>query len=482
MSRLRTLPGLLTLLLLLSASLTLSSCANSKKSPPDSKTDDGTSSGGGGFGDQNSMMLLNRAKQLTADSIRRANPEIFKTLPKGWTQERFAKLIEDTHAEPNNAVYRYNRELMFDYKIPKKGEPYLIATALFFRANSAVPVNGLDTKDLEPYLREMRIQLLREAAHVLSIGTSEKTDYKARVFSLYVSSVLNTNNYSCWIADLPENHFGVADEYTLKERIEFRARRDGVNLEQQWLSEHGEKETGEEESGDGEEGEDFRTPREKAIDEQLVQDQKLKYYWLFNRTSGFGLYSAKSFDLDAELKIVNGQLLRFLEGQPMSQSYFTSFVPARIWSRPAVYDLERFYSTAPFQYQEFRQTGVISQYFPDWLEQGQGRDAKLTFGGSAPLQNEKGEKCLWSETFTLPKIGQGKLKARYDYVDTCYLQYQYDEEGNQVGALVQPVAGSLEMQCTESFKTLTLLKEFYGDKGFQDSLLVEWAKNLDKLD
>lgn len=269
---------------------------NTSPKSPNSEQKLGTSSGGGGFGDENSLLILKWSKEILASSIRRANPSALKGLPMGWSPERLAKLIESTRPQPNSQIFRYNRELMFDYKIPKTGEPYLVATSLFFRSHAAIPVNGMLEGQIEPYIREVFTKLLHEASHVLGIGLTETSDYKARGFAVHLKKYLGANNIVCSAKEVSVNYPGYVPESTLEQRV----REEMKSLYGQTLNE-----------------EEFSRNFEEA--------KQQPYYWVLNRPTGFALHSYKSSELKKGEQI---WLDRLLNGIPNGGYY--SFVALQI--------------------------------------------------------------------------------------------------------------------------------------------------------
>lgn len=409
--------------------MVLSACGPSPDAAKGPAANDvGTSSGGGGFGDENSMKLLDWSKTFTANSIRRANPKVFVGLPKEWTQERLARLIENVKPEPRLEVMRYNRELMFDYRVPKTGEPYLVATALFFRAHSAIPVNSAFVSSIEPFLREIRTKLLHEAAHVMGIGLTEKTDIKARGFSVYLTSeILSKNNVFCEIADVPAEYPGRITQ----------------NVEK--------------------------------------LDPKSTYIWAINRPTGFSMQAFRSDRLVSEpfwlkklrqgrlVSVANFAMVPFAK-DPESESAFPEY--SRTYVDPEVV--------------KEKSDRMVQQYYKTFQVPVDGSGTIAFIGGIETLITTKSEtddvitrrKCTTKERIEIPQGAEGGYKARIHFEDDC----QFGPNRNNGQPPPGPIKADFEVSCIESLNTLTNFDEFLGEKEFTTPFLVQWLEADSKLD
>lgn len=399
------------------ATLLSVSCApnNTGKSEPKDGVkivSEGTSSGGGSFGDESSMRLLNKTKKIVAAALRDANPNIYKGFPKGWTPERLAKIVETIHAEPRTEVSRYNRELMFDYRVPKTGEPYLVATALFFRAHAAIPVNSLWEEDLEPHLRELRTKLLHEAAHLMGIGLTEQTDYKARGFARFmIVSLMARNNVVCRTKEVPVTYPGfVADEELAKAK-------EAKNLHSEY------------------------------------------YYWILNRALGFALQTQRY-----GLKVYASWLEDLIRGKSTIYPNFLN-LPLLV-ANPQLSKVEyRRYFEVPEGQVDMR---LLQQHFvsatstnPDLISFIGRSENYLT------AWNEPG-RCAYQETLTIPKSSKGDYKARLVYENKCDVP---SEDHRDI-----IFAGAIDLDCVESWDELDIFDQFLGDTKFTDPRMQEWMR------
>lgn len=411
--------------------------SNGGGKPTDS---DGTSSGGGGFGDENSMLLLNWTKKVVAAYFRQSNPDVFAGLPPGWTAERLARLIENTHAEPNKVVYRYGRELMFDYKIPKSGEPYLIATSLYFRAHSAIPVNSLWPTQKEPYIRELRMKLLHEAAHVLGFGLSEKTDIKARAFAIYLTTqVFPRNNVVCSTKDVPDNYPArVTDE-----KIETEIR---------------------------ESYKDQGFP-EDYVNSEIEKGKARKYYWYLSRPTGFGLQVLKEPNLrKGTVTEIQRWYKQLHEGS--AEASFSSFAyfPGRHKDpnfRSGAAELSREYEAPQFSSNE----RLLQQYYKN-VE----IDRKsLVFTGV--METSDGDKkCEIRESIKIPQGKTGDYVGKLEFVDTCPF------DGSTGEFKGETLKVSFNVECKEVLRPIGNLTQFMDGQPLEDKYLLEWDKTREDLD
>lgn len=414
-------------------------CSKASSSRPAKQ--DGTSSGGGGFGDENSMDLLNQAKKITANAIRRANPALFTNMPKGWSQERLARLIENIHIEPNKPVYRYNRELMFDYRNPADKEPYLVATSLFFRSHAAIPINTMQGTAIEPYLREVRMRLLHEAAHVLGIGRSEKTDYKARVFAAYLWQNFSRDNVVCSTQDVPKNYLGHVSDKTLKDAAK------------QYLQQ---------ELGAFPSNEDIQTEFD------LEKEKNAPYYWFLNRPTSFGLDIFKDAHID-DFSDAGGPLLQnFINGQDDSYAKFAYHPRLKNCTLQSCDGLDREF-LAPrcgvYPYPVL----MIPQYYPSSVEQEQtiSFSGNFTFRGMVTAENS--HQCHYTETITIPKGQRGKYSGVVSYSYDCSAGLTNDK-------------GQFPVDCVEGFPNVRTFipKDFFGDSSFKDPALLQLKEQIEQ--
>lgn len=400
----------------------LAACTPQTTTPP-AANDVGTSSGGGGFGDENSMKLLDWSKTLTAASIRRANPKVFVGLPQGWTQERFAQLIENVKSEPRLEIARYNRELMFDYRIPKTGEPYLVATALFFRAHSAIPVNSSFSENLEPYIREIRTKLLHEAAHVMGIGLTEKTDIKARAFSVYLTGeIFAKNNFICEISDVPADYPGRAPEDSEK------------------LSPY------------------------------------TAYMWVVNRPAGFAMQASRTLDAPAEWPWIRN--LR--AGKTTSMGNFAIAPFASGINETTLPEYSRLYTwPTSILAQPKRMT---PQYFKGFEDSRTLRNWVTFIGGEDVIWTESRagarRTCSMTERIEIPQGAAGDYKAKISFEDSCRFGQDFLAGAPPLG----PLKVEFEIPCKESYNQLTNFDEFVGEKEFTTPWLIDWLSRENKLD
>lgn len=410
-----------SLLLVVGVSIALCGCGRTDgvKRPAQAALPEGTSSGGGGFGDENSMKLLNWSKGLTAASIRRANPQVLAGLPAGWNAERLARLIENTQAEPRKEAYRYNRELMFDYRQPAKGEPQLVATALFFRAHSAVPVNSDYSEKMEPYLREIRTKLLHEAAHVMGIGLSETADIKARAFSAFLTGeVLAKNNLYCKVNEVPSSYPGYVD------------------------------------------------PKDTEVKPESI------YTWIINRPTGFALQDLRSPQL---VDIRYSWIEELKAGRPWS---FASFVhmPQLKDNDASSPEYLRYYTHPFFVRQESIRWS--SQYYKGFSPSPSGG---VVLAGSEEVYSRRtgsvARQCRYEEKLEIPLRQSGTYQAIISFSDTCHFGQSREEVASSA-----PVVGSFVVECVESMRSLDNISEFFGDGAFTDPWLIEWEKNYNLFD
>lgn len=383
---------------------------------------EGNSSGGGGFGDESSMQLLKATQQIVARALRQTNPEVFKSLPKDWSPERLAKLIENVRPEPNKVVSRYNRELMFDYVVPKEGEPYLIATSLFFRAFASVPASTMQSGDLEPYYRMLRIRLLHEAAHVLGIGTSEETDYKARVFATYLGVAIWNNNVVCTANEVPQDYPGHVTDSAIEDSVKKRVY-DGIS----------------------EEGKTFIRDEIKAQ----------PYVWMINRGFGFGI-----------------QTRRFAPSFVNSQSYFLNKLLAGTPTTggDAMYQLQSAKNPHLLSYTEpqriydpfVNEDRADQTYYKVTKNTNDGITFQGLFSQTPTVNSPNVKACSTSETFRFPKEAFGKYDISIEYYNDCPW---YRSE-------TAIAKGSIPVKCVESYTKIDSMNEFYGDQKFQNPTLV----------
>jgi hypothetical protein len=185
--------------------------ADPKVSPATGSSVDGSSTGGGSFGDESSLTILRWAAEDLASQIRNSSPEIYKNLPKGWTQERLAEVIRNV--EPTAAdqetyripeVDRYGQRLMFNYGKRNDGSPYITATRLFIDAYASYDVNSQPKQDFYYKIEEVKLKLAHEAAHLLGLGLSKEADMpEAREFAKSLLASLDSDNFECIPKEAP---------------------------------------------------------------------------------------------------------------------------------------------------------------------------------------------------------------------------------------------------------------------------------------
>lgn len=156
----------------------------------------GGESGGGGFGDRSSMFILGRAQASLLLMLKNTSEEVFKGLPPN-TRARLIKGVKSIESQPNVSSYRDQRELMFDYQDGPNGGK-IIATKLFFQSHSHLPVVNNTPEGLNPYLAEVRLLILHEAAHLIGIGTTDNSDHKARGFAHELLRKMSQNGLLCF--------------------------------------------------------------------------------------------------------------------------------------------------------------------------------------------------------------------------------------------------------------------------------------------
>ncbi len=430
--------------LALAAVLALSAAACGKMKGAKPTPEDGTSSGGGSFGDESSLRLLNTSKKVVADMIRHSNPNMWQGLPQGWTQERLAKLVENTRTEPNRVVYRYGRELMFNYRVPKSGEPYLVATSLYFRSHAAIPVNSLDSPDMEPYIREVRTKLLHEAAHVMGVGLDEKTDYKARAFAFYlIRTILLGNNIVCTATDVPKEYPGAVPEETLKKEIQDDLKSTG------YIS--------------GTEAVDDANVA-SLIKEKL---EPLRYRWFINRATGFGMQTLKSYNTT---EIYQSWYEKMMKGERVVGMAFV-FQPYREGNPNARWVEPRREWISP--YWNFMPKRMYQQHYSDVRISGE----KISYSGGESQASINGEPCSTRESIVLP-VGHapGAYKGYVEFKNSCHdLIANSDRPAKEIHQF------KIEVDCIEGYERISNLDQFFGSGELKDPELIEATKNRNSL-
>ena len=168
----------------------------------------GNDSGGGGFKDENSKYLFEHAKNSLLTQIRNASYETFKSdeIGTGFFKDKqvdargiFIEALQNVVIRANQPASRYGRELIFNYQTsPKKR---IIVQKGFVDAYASVPVTSLledgEYATLNRYINEIEIRLLHEAAHLISIGTSQQTDIRARAFALALKRSFDDDYVDC---------------------------------------------------------------------------------------------------------------------------------------------------------------------------------------------------------------------------------------------------------------------------------------------
>ncbi len=156
----------------------------------DAHAENGASNGGGGgYVSDNSRLLLTRASQMTDRALREATPAIFKNLPKPWTRERLASIIERVRLSPLRTNQRDGLDLMFDYGTDAKG-PYIEALRPFFEVYGSVPVRLENAKALMNILLDLQIKLLHEVAHHMGLDESAANKFSIAAFQSLDTDVI----------------------------------------------------------------------------------------------------------------------------------------------------------------------------------------------------------------------------------------------------------------------------------------------------
>ncbi|MEN0058500.1 MAG: hypothetical protein AAGB31_06675, partial [Bdellovibrio sp.] len=163
---------------------------------------EGSSSGGGSFGDESSMVILNRAVKELVQEIRFINPS---AVPAKFDAEKLIALLQNLKLEPNKSASRYERELMLDYDATK-GQEHIKVMSLLFKSHASIPVNYLGPYNITPFVDEVKLKLLHEAAHIFGIGTTEKTDHEARQWAQSFMDQVPYNNLLCVFGDSNEEY------------------------------------------------------------------------------------------------------------------------------------------------------------------------------------------------------------------------------------------------------------------------------------
>jgi hypothetical protein len=211
---------------------------------------DGSSTGGGSFGDESALTILDWASEDLAQEILNSSPEIYRNLPKGWTQEKLAQLVRnveptkgdrETYSIPE--VSRYGTRLVFNYVPKADGRSYITATRQFIDAYAAYEVNSKPKKDFYATINEVKLKLAHEVSHLLGFGLTRETNMpEARAFAEALLASLDSDNVECLpseplpaeaytplengdIVSLAENHTsGATAEEKLKKAYASRTR------------------------------------------------------------------------------------------------------------------------------------------------------------------------------------------------------------------------------------------------------------------
>lgn len=171
--------------------------------------DEGASSGGGGYVTKNSKKILELVVGDLSKEIRRASPFLFKDLPKGWTQEKFADVLGNIRMNSTKDIQRDNSDLLFNYGTDEKG-PYIEALRPFFTVYGHIPYTFLEMyktenfnkssefENLESNLKatilDLKLKVLHEVSH--HFGKDEK---QAETFSLDLLRKLERDFYICMV-------------------------------------------------------------------------------------------------------------------------------------------------------------------------------------------------------------------------------------------------------------------------------------------
>lgn len=138
----------------------------------------GASSGGGGYVSENSMLILNLAKQEIVAKIRSATPAIFLSLAKrNWTQQKFADLLENIRISPLKEVQpRNGSDIMFNYGTDAQG-PYIEVLRPFFFIYGAIPIKFISPEEVRNILLDVQLKMVHEAAHHLGLNESNADSF-----------------------------------------------------------------------------------------------------------------------------------------------------------------------------------------------------------------------------------------------------------------------------------------------------------------
>ncbi len=132
--------------------------------PAPAAADQGGISGGGTFLIDMANPVLAPARKELAAQLRAASPQLFKSLPAGWTPERIAQLIDRAIESPTkNKEVRKGSRLMLDYRLPPE-EPAIEMLEPFYAMVAAVKIST-DGESRVRAIRSIKLQLLHEVAH-----------------------------------------------------------------------------------------------------------------------------------------------------------------------------------------------------------------------------------------------------------------------------------------------------------------------------
>lgn len=182
------------------------------------KSSMGGSDGGGGFQYPNAKLLLKVVSTPLAKSIEAMDDKAFQNFPRTLRRVELAKIIRTVVSMPEEYRERENADgesegLMFDYDrnyCDSKGcGPRIIALKPFFDAYKGLPVAQLEKQRTKEKmylltLDDVRQRLVHEAAHLLNIGITAKTDPDADVFFERLTNAANNQIIVCQAPDWRE--------------------------------------------------------------------------------------------------------------------------------------------------------------------------------------------------------------------------------------------------------------------------------------
>jgi hypothetical protein len=176
-----------------------------------------TNGGGGGYVSDNSKALLAQTSHMTGRALRQATPIIFKNLPRPWTKEKLADIIEKVRLSPLRTNQRDGNDLMFDYGVDQSG-PYIEALQPYFEMYGSVPVRFETDDTLRKITMDLELKLLHEVGHLFGLDETNADKFavnafKALDFDFIYCTVQTSLNNKPAITDalLVQRSSGIAD-------------------------------------------------------------------------------------------------------------------------------------------------------------------------------------------------------------------------------------------------------------------------------